>query len=428
MNIKLACGAEQIPIDVPDNWINGRCYRPALMQACSDARAELMAAISALAPEMSLAAITDGKKTLAIAVDSENPVVVQDLLPALIEMIEDETSIKSEHITIILSYDLWKGQSGQTALALVDEDIKKTHRVIVHDPFDANSCVKTGDSSKQIPMSVNKAYKEADVKIVLGGVRPDLFSGFTGGRAVLMPGLAGQETIRAMYTFEAIADRNTRYGNYRSNLFHMAGVESMNAAGCNLAVNAQITPSGQIQNVTAGHFGQSHMQAMNAVREAMTVKVKEPMDIVVTSGGGEDFDDTLMKLVPILSAVEEVLKPEGTIVISAALKNGIGTPEFVSLLKAHTNVADTLDQLAQKKSNRLTPAQWVAQRLYTILQKHEVILYNKTLDENTVWSIGLTPARDMNEAVLGAMESHGQRCKIVALPDGPLGIGEINSK
>jgi hypothetical protein len=31
----------------------------------------------------------------------------------------------------------------------------------------------------------------------------------------------------------------------------------------------------------------------------------------------------------------------------------------------------------------------------------------------------------MNDAVHGAMEGHGQRCKIVALPEGPMGIGEV---
>jgi hypothetical protein len=42
-----------------------------------------------------------------------------------------------------------------------------------------------------------------------------------------------------------------------------------------------------------------------------------------------------------------------------------------------------------------------------------------------LWGAGFTPATDINQAVHEAMQSHGQKCKIVALPEGPSGIGEI---
>lgn len=428
MHIKLAYGTEQIPIDVPDNWINGRCYRPHPLQPCADARAELMAVISSLPEGQSLATITEGKKSACIAVDSSCPALFRELLPALVEMIEDETSIHSADLTILVSHRLWGPLTDKTLEELVPMGIRNHYKVVRHDPDNAASIEKAGETSKRIPITINRAWKEAELKIILGAVQPDLFAGFSGGRAVILPGLCGADTLRAMFSFANIADKYTRYGQFRDNPFHQAALEATSAVGCDLAISALLTPSEEISALFAGHFGPSHLQAMNALREAMSVKVKEPMDIVVTSGGGAPYDSTLMKVISTLAGVEAVLKPEGTIVISAALDDGLGSPEFAEVLRNHTNVTETLSRMSVPDVT-YNAGKWLAQKLYGILNGgHEIILFNKTMNEDLIWKLGLTPTRDLNEAILGAMESHGQRCKIVALPDGPMGIGEIGSR
>lgn len=421
MHIKLAYGGDQVPIDVPDNWINGRCYRPHPMTACADVRAELMAALSELPEELSLGHVLEGKKGCLIAADGDNPVVLRELLPALIEMIEDESSLVASSMTILVANSLMEPLEKRDLQKHIDADTLKHCTVVLHD--DASVVAPLGEASKGVKLTVNHLYKNAPAKIVLGGVRPDLIHGFTGGRAVLMPGLAGAVTLKGMYRASFANDRHSRYGNFLNNPFHITGVESANKAGCDLMINASITPEDEIQQVFAGHFLQSHMNAMTAVREGMSLKVKEPMDIVVTSGGGSPYDSTLMKIVATLDAVESVLKPDGTIVIAAALEEGIGPEDFERLVLNDMSVKEKLEALESKP--HLSAAELCAHRFFRILQKHEVILFNTTIDEDQLWSAGLTPSRDINEAVLGAMESHGQRCKIVALPDGPRGIGEV---
>ncbi len=425
MHINLAYGAESVNIDVPDNWINGRCYRPHPMVECADAHAELMAAISALPENLMLTHVLDGKGTCAIALDGGSPAVCRELLPPLLEIIEDESEISPDNFIILVANRLLNPLTQDDLRLLIDDHVLNHYRVVLHDPANTEGIVTLGESSKKVPLSVNKLYKDAEAKIILGGVAPDLLSGFSGGRAVVMPGLSGKETLKAIYDFNHIADKNSRFANFRDNPFHIAGIETVAAAGCDLAISAVLNPQGKITKVFAGHYGGSHIQAMTSAREAMAVRVKEPMDIVVTSGGGHPYDSTLAQVVNAICAVEHVLKPEGTIVISAALEAGLGPKAFADIVRENRGVHKTLERLSMNK--KFVPGQWIAQRLYTILMDHEIILFNKEMDEGMIWDSGLTPSKDLNEAILGAMESHGQRCKIVALPDGPRGIGEVGS-
>lgn len=424
MHIRLPYGNDSVPVDVPDNWINGRCYRPQPIEPCGDARAELMAALATIEDgEDALSARAEGKKTCAIAVDSAAPKVIEELLPALIEEVEDASDLHAADIVIVLSNRLWNPYRLDHINQIVPEETRAHYRVILHDPFEQDMIYNIGESSKKFQLTINKAYAEADLKIVLGGVQPDLIAGFTGGRAILMPGLAGEETLREVYGFNTIQDRHIRYGSYRDNPFHIAGMETARFAGCDLCVSAILTPSGDIARVHAGQYAKSHLDAMNDLRDSMSVRVKEYMDIVVTSGGGDPHDRTLAQIVRALCAVEHVLKPDGTIVIAASLEDGIGPHGFAEVLLNHNNVNDTMEKLSRIEN--FNPGQWVAQRLYDLLQKHEIILYNTSMDEDLIWKTGLTPASSMDEAILGAMESHGQRCKIVALPDGPHAIGTL---
>lgn len=424
MNIKLAYGAEQLPIDVPDNWINGRCYRPRPLAPCADQRAELMAALQGLPEEMHLRHLAADKSTCTIAVDGENPSVMEELLPALVEIIEDETEISSGNLTILIANRILQPLRKADLPNLLSEELQRHYRTVLHDPWDTKMVRSAGHSpTRKIPLLLNRHYLDADFKVILGGVRPDVLYGFTGGRCVVLPGLAGRETLKALYDFDQVSNRNARFGNFRDNPFHITAIEATNAVGCDLAISAALTPRSQVSKLFVGHFGQSHIQAMNALRDSMVVKVKEPMDIVVTSGGGAPYDNNLLNVLATICSVEPVLKADGTIVIAAQLKEGYGPAGFADLIKNHRSLSETMEWL--QREDRFIPGQWIAQRFFQILRDHEVILYNKEIAEEEIWAAGMTPTRDMNEAILGAMESHGQRCKIVALPDGPMGIGEV---
>lgn len=426
MHVRLSYGAEYVPVDVPDNWINGRCYRPKTLAVCADARAELMGALASPVGSPPLDELASGKSRCVIAIDPSVPAVCSEILPALIEMIEDHSSLSNESITLLIAAPFGSYVGEQELANLLDDDTRSRFQVEVHDPVNTAALEDLGPSTRGIPITVNRTWMEADFKVALGAVLPELLLGFSGGRGIVSPGLSGYETLSALTKTPVLGHKGVRYGNFRDNPFHVHAMESMQRTGCDLCVSVLVTPERQVSRVFAGHFGQSHFQAMTAMRDSLSVTVKEPMDIVITSGGGAPADSTLISLVNTLSAVASVLKPDGTIVVAASLANGAGAPVFEGLIRKTRVRIPRLNGSGRSATlDRDIAGRWEAQILTDILRAHEVIVYSKGLPEEDLWSLGLTPAADMNEAILGAMESHGQRCKIVALPDGPYCLGSL---
>jgi lactate racemase len=67
-----------------------------------------------------------------------------------------------------------------------------------------NHCARNGDDhidldrtrTRGTPVTINKLFIEADLRIATGLVEPHFMAGWSGGRKVVAPGVAGHETIR----------------------------------------------------------------------------------------------------------------------------------------------------------------------------------------------------------------------------------------
>ncbi|MCB2155110.1 DUF2088 domain-containing protein [bacterium] len=417
MHVKLPFGDDMLPVDVPDNWINGRCYRSHRYEQAGDERAELLAAFNDPIGIDSFERLVAGRSNAVVAIDSSAPGLFPEFLGEFLEELEEASSLDAKDILVLLTNFYWNPSGRELIEELVPQDIRDRYPVALHDPTDYGASREIGNVLDHYPLRINTGYLDADLKIVIGPVYPHLLRGFSGGRAVITPGLANEDTLRHMYSFENVSDPNVVYGIIRDNPFHKAGLDAMGKAGCDVAVSVMMTPEGKLSRVVVGEPGQSHIAAVGMVREMMNVSLKEPMDIVVTGGGGAPHDATVLQMVNVLSAVLPALKDDGTIVLTAKLADGIG-PDPLRDILLHCDGPRSFREKYSKPEN-FTPGQWVAQVFYQILAKHEVIVLADGMSEDELWATGMTPTSDLQEAVEVAMQGHGQRCKICALPDGP---------
>ena len=76
------------------------------------------------------------------------------------------------------------------------------HRVkyVEHHPHREEDLVVVGTTSMGIPVWVNKVVEEADYVLGVGGCAPSLF-GWHGGAGIILPGVAGRDTIRHNHTY-----------------------------------------------------------------------------------------------------------------------------------------------------------------------------------------------------------------------------------
>ena len=61
-------------------------------------------------------------------------------------------------------------------------------------------------------MRVNRAYLEADVRILTGFIEPHFFAGFSGGPKAILPSLAGAESVFTNHGLAMIAHPKATWG------------------------------------------------------------------------------------------------------------------------------------------------------------------------------------------------------------------------
>lgn len=420
MNIRLPYGTKDIPIDVPDNWINGRSYRPFQLEKAQSEEQALEEALSSPVGSVNFRDVLRGKTSVCVVISSLCPQLFKRVLPSILARIEEYSKLDEDKITVLFTNSIWKPKNQDFLTRNVPSALMSRYKMILHDPSKTQDCVEVGTIGNNIPVRLNKAYVEAQAKIIIGPVLPDLIEGFVGGRSLILPGIADEITLKALFTYENVTNPAVSYGITRDNPFHMAGMQALQLAGCDFGFCTLMTRDGQLSSYVCGDPGQATMASIDQMREKLGMFLKEHMDIVVTSGGGAPFDGSLYQLINALSAVLPIIKENGTILCTAALTNGFGpAPIRELLLKARSP-----EHFAQQHADdeHWVPGQWVIQHLFSILKNHEVIIYSEGISESELWQAGLTPTKDFQEAIEVAMQGHGQRCKICALPEGPFSL------
>lgn len=426
MHVSLPFGAEALAVDIPDNWINGRCYRAFPFKPAGDERAELLAGFSEARGIDSFEKAVAGRKNAVIVLDPGFPHLFEEFVPEFLEEFEAASGLESGNILLLLAGSPWNPAAARADESVVSEGLRARYPVEAHDPFGGSDCRDAGVVMGDVPLRLNAQYLEADLKVLLGPVYPDAVNGFLGGRALLLPGLADEATLRRFYSVDRIAQPTVGYGQIRDNPLHIAGMQAVRAAGCDLVVAPLVTPDGRLSHVVVGDPGQAFLHAAQEAREKLGVSVPEPMDIVVTCGGGAPFDATMYGTLNGLLAAEAVLKKQGTIVIASEMAQGFGPRPLRELLMT----GDGLEGFEARFRNgaQFLPGQWIAQRLLRLLHEHEVIVHARGIGDDELWQAGLTPAANVQDAIEVAMQGHGQRCKICALPDGPVSLAFIGDK
>ena len=96
------------------------------------------------------------------------------------------------------------------------------------------------------------------------------------------------------------------------------------------------------------------MKGAALAREIVTATLPAAVDIVVTSAAGYPLDATYYQSIKGMAAAEEIVKPGGTIILAAAMSEGIGSPPFANLFREHGTLDRFLRALERPTTSRST--------------------------------------------------------------------------
>jgi lactate racemase len=414
MRVRLDYGVDGLEVDLPHERVT--IIEPVFRRAVADPLAVLRAAIRSPLGRPPLRELVRRGQTVAISVcDITRAQPRQEMLAAVFAEMPD---IPAEDITILIATGTHRTNTPAELELMLGTDIVRRYRVINHDSRDSSSLMFVGKTATGVPVHMNRAWMNTDIRITTGFVEPHFFAGFSGGPKMVAPGLAGLETVLVLHDAERIGHPNATWGITEGNPIHDDVREIARMIGVDFSVDVTLNREQEITAVFAGDLFLEHRAACEAaMRDAMRA-VEAPFDVVLTTNSGFPLDQNLYQAVKGMSAAAKVVKPGGTIVCAAECRDGLPSHgSYGEVLASQPSPAKLLAMIQAPGYSR--PDQWQVQIQAQVQLKAAVMVKTGGLTPDAVRAAHFQPVDDVAAAVSGAMRSAGPEATLCVLPHGP---------
>src|SRR3954447_17689767 len=329
-----------------------------------------------------LADLARGRKSACVVIcDITRPVPNKLILPPVLRTLE-AGGIPRDQILILNATGLHRPNEGAELVEMVGEEIVLNYRIENHHGKVKDEHTYLGTTPTGVPACIDSRYLQADLKITTGLIEPHLMAGYSGGRKVICPGIAGLETVSVWHGPRFLEHPKADCGSVAGNPVHEENTRIAQMAGCDFIVNVCIDGKRRVTWLGAGDMIKAWEKGVAFCRDAVKAGVPHPCDVVVTSCAGYPLDTTWYQAVKGLTGAMPIVKPGGTIVMAASLTEGLGSPEFQKLIR------DNPDLKAFKKrileTDYFIMDQWQLEELCKVLEKCRVKVVTHGLNAETL--------------------------------------------
>ncbi len=414
MLVNLAYGRTGLAVEFPDDRTT--VIEPTYLDGLPDQTGAVREAVERPLGSAPLRELVKTGQTVAISVcDVTRPMPSATVLPVVLDAL---AHIPTEQIAILIASGTHRATTHDELVEMLGAAVVDRYRIVVHDAFDDAELTSLGEVEHRIPVWLNRALVEADVRVTTGFVEPHFFAGFSGGPKMVAPGLAGFKTIMRLHDAEMIRHPDARWGVTEGNPIH-DGVRRIAArSGVDFSVDVAINRDRQITHVAAGELSAVHRTVCAVVKRTAMQACSHPFDVVVTTNSGYPLDQNLYQTVKGMSAAAQVVKPGGVILCASACSDGFPDHgEYLQILTQRDSAAGLLDMINAPGHNRHD--QWEVQVQAQIQQRAEVLFKTDGLSADQVRSAHLTPIDDVGAAARDALGRFGPEAQLCVLPEGP---------
>jgi nickel-dependent lactate racemase len=199
----ISYGKSKIDVSVPGDNLIGY-FEPNKIEAAGDAEVIIK---NALKNPIGLPTIAElakpGQKVAIVVDDNTRPTPTHIMLPYILEELHG-AGIMAEDISIVFANGSHRLNTKEEQIRLLGgEHILEKYFVWDHDPNDMENIRYLGRTSRNTPVHVNRYVADADLRILLGLIKPHSVAGYTGGGKSILPGVSSIETIISDHNYEA---------------------------------------------------------------------------------------------------------------------------------------------------------------------------------------------------------------------------------
>ena len=336
MQCAVRYGRGCLRVTVPDERIAG-VLKPKAVREVADVGAAVERSLRQPFGSPPLRALLAGKKTaLIVTVNHTRPSPRRLILPILAACREQDVSP-----SILIANGRHALMTRQQIRNHLGRDIVRAFPVAQHDAFDEKSMVTRGRTRRGTRIRVNRAVFGHDLVIGVGIIEPSYLCGWSGGRKLLMPGLAHHAAIDNNHFY--LTHPDTRIGRLHGNPVSDDAAEFARKLPLHFITYSVSGPDDEITRVVSGHPVKAHEKACRLCERIYRVRAKHA-PLVISSPGGAPYDCNLVQgkkaIIPAIDAVER----NGVVIICAECPGGLGAEDtFIQWLRHKTPAEVTRD-------------------------------------------------------------------------------------
>jgi lactate racemase len=347
MKVHLAFGRAGAEVDIPAR-VNAIVLEAKFAEAVPSPDDALRRALQQPLDSPPLFALARGKRSAAISIcDITRPAPNRAVLPHVLTTLE-RAGVPRPGVTILIATGLHRAATEQELRTIVGPDILAHYTVVSHDARDAASHADLGTTRSGTRVLIDRRFVESDLHISLGFIEPHLMLGYSGGRKLVAPGLAGEETIKRLHSPFFMRNPKVIEGSFADNPLHHELLEIAQMARHDFIVDVALTRSRHIARVFAGNPVSAHATGVEFVRRTTLASLPGPADAVITTSAGYPLDLTYYQAVKGVTAASHVVKRGGTILLAAACQEGLGGPEFTKFVRRFSEPQACLTAMAHE--------------------------------------------------------------------------------
>jgi lactate racemase len=421
MRTTFAFGKNGIELPVPDDFdcavIESRYVEP-----LGDANGALQHALDHPLSSAPLADLTNGKKSVAIVVcDITRPAPNSITLPPLLDRLH-RSGITRQGITILIATGLHRPATQAEVDHIVGPGIARSYRVISNDARAIGQHRYLGNTNRGTPIHIHNDFIDADLRITLGFIEPHLMAGYSGGRKLVVPGVAAEPTIKAIHAPRFMREPLATEGSIDGNPLHDELLEIARIAHHDFILDVTLTPDRQISGVFAGDPVIAHAAGVRFVQEFCLEHIEDPADLVITSSAGFPLDLTFYQSVKAVTAAQHLVKKGGRILVVAECSEGVGSMEFAVNLK---KIQSFEAYLAGIVSSPVEIDQWQLEKLAIAALRSDLFFYTPGVQAQDLGILKNRHFSTLEDAINAATANLSRGAKILLVPEGPYTFAKV---
>ncbi len=415
MKTHFAFGKNGIEVSIPEGF-DCQVVTSRTAKALTDETTALNAALDRPIGSDPLVELATGKRTAAISVcDITRPAPNSVTLPPLLKRLH-QAGIPKDGIVILIATGLHRGATKEELDVILGPEIAATYNVANHDARDFAAHRSLGTTRRGTPVYIDERFLEADLHISLGFVEPHLMLGFSGGRKLVVPGLAAQETIKVIHSPLFNREPLVTEGSIAGNPLHAEFLEIAAMARHDFILDVTLTRERQISGVFAGNPVKAHAAAVEFFENSSLESLDGLADAAITSAAGYPLDLTFYQSIKGLTATKHIVKLGGPMLLLGECAEGIGSSEYTRQLREYAGHSEFLEKIRNAK---VDIDQWQHEKMALTGLDHELLFYTPGAPMEALGSLRGNAFARLDDAIGALVSRLPKGARIALVPEGP---------